>query len=101
MAQFDVYRNSNPSSAELFPYLLDITNNLHNSFKLRVVVPLCSDNSAIKHLNPIFEISGQTLYMSTMDIAGIPITSCGDVVVNLLEKRTEIIDALDFLVNGF
>jgi hypothetical protein len=36
-----------------------------------------------------------------MDIAGIPVTMLGDCVDNLKNRRTEIVDALDFLVNGF
>lgn len=39
--------------------------------------------------------------MSTMDIAGIPESMLRDKVGNFEEKRTEIVDALDFLVNGF
>jgi hypothetical protein len=39
--------------------------------------------------------------MSTMDIAGIPVSILGEVVENLSEKHTQIVDALDFLVNGF
>ncbi|MFT7824450.1 MAG: CcdB family protein [Sulfurimonas sp.] len=100
MAQFDVYVNDN-ESAPLFPYLLDITNKINSVSKMRVVVPLCNDQAAIKHLNPIFQINGEALYMSTMDIAGIPLTLCGKRVANLSDKRTEIIDALDFLINGF
>lgn len=100
MAQFDVYINQTGNTS-IFPYLLDITNDINAISRLRVVVPLCNDKSAITHLNPIFSIKGEGLYMSTMDIAGIPLVSCGEVVANISEKRTEIIDALDFLVNGF
>jgi toxin CcdB len=39
--------------------------------------------------------------MSTADMSGIPLSSCGDRVGNLEEKRSEIINALDFLVSGF
>ena len=42
-----------------------------------------------------------TVFMSTSDMAGIPLSSCGKVVENLEEKRSEIINALDFLVSGF
>jgi len=34
-------------------------------------------------------------------MAGIALSICGERVVSLKEKRHEIIDALDFLVNGF
>ena len=101
MAQFDVYKNTNSESNQLFPYLLNIQHDLLSSLKTRVVVPLCSDQSPITHLNPSFAIENVTVYMSTSDIAGIPLSSCGKVVVNLEEKRSEIINSLDFLVSGF
>jgi len=100
VAQFDVYKNSRENS-NLFPYILDITHKINTISQLRVVVPLCNDTHDVTHLNPSFSINGERLYMSTMDIAGIPATMLGNVVLNLEEKRTEIVDALDFLVNGF
>ena len=100
MAQFDLYKNSRENS-EIFPYLLDITHEINTLSQLRVVVPLCNDNNDVTHLNPSFNIEGEKLYMSTMDMAGIPFGMLGNAVGNLEESRTEIVDALDFLVNGF
>lgn len=100
MAQFDVYRN-NQENTLLFPYLLDVTHEINTRSKLRVVVPLCNDSHAITQLNPQFVIAGEKLYMSTMDMAGIPATMLGDSIDNFENRRTEIVDALDFLVNGF
>ena len=100
MAQFDLYKN-NGDNSKLFPYLLDITHRINTVSSSRVVIPLCSDGNHIKHLNPTFNINGQKLYLSTMDIAGIPATMLGTAIGNLQDRRTEIIDALDFLVNGF
>ena len=101
MAQFDVYRNPHEATRDLFPYILDITHALHSDSKLRVMVPLCNDRSAIKHLNPEVVIEGERLYLSVMDIAGIPASLCTNPVTSLSDRRTEIIDAMDFLVNGF
>ena len=100
MAQFDLYKNRGDNS-KLFPYLLDITHEINTVSNLRVVIPLCGDGHSIKHLNPIFNIKGQKLYLSTMDIAGIPMNILDKPIANLKDKRVEIIDALDFLVNGF
>ncbi len=100
MAQFDLYNNRGDNS-ELFPYLLDITHEINSLSQLRVVIPLCSDGHHVTHLNPVFDVAGQELYLSTMDIAGVPAAMLGDVVGSLAESRTEIVDALDFLVNGF
>lgn len=101
MAQFDVYENTNTATMQLFPYLLNIQHDLLSTLKTRVVVPLCSNQTPITHLNPTFVIESQSVFISTSDIAGIPLSSCGQVVTNLEEKRSEIINALDFLVSGF
>ncbi len=100
MAQFDLHNNRG-DNIELFPYLLDITHEINALSQLRVVIPLCSDGHHVTHLNPVFDVAGQELYLSTMDIAGVPAAMLGDVVGSLAESRTEIVDALDFLVNGF
>jgi len=101
MAQFDVYENRNEKINELFPYLLDVQNDLLSSLQTRVVVPLGVGIQPIKHLNPTFKVEGNVVVMSTADMAGIALSICGERVVSLKEKRNEIIDALDFLVNGF
>lgn len=66
-----------------------------------MVVPLCSGSHAITHLNPVFPVNGKKLYMSIMDMAGIPAMMFSDAVLSLEDRRTEIVDALDFLANGF
>ncbi len=101
MAQFDVYRNTNSATFATFPYLLDIQNDLLSILQTRVVVPLATGITPIKHLNPSFLINNETIIMSTADMASIPLSLCGEVVGNLSDKRDEIIDALDFLVIGF
>jgi len=101
MAQFDIYRNPNKQSVDTFPYLLDIQNDILSSLKTRVVVPLALDFKPIKHLQPTFEIEGQKVVMLTSEIAGIPSHLCGEVLTNISQHRNKIIDALDFLVNGF
>ena len=101
MAQFDVYRNTNPSTLDLYPYLLNIQNTLFSSLKTRLVVPLGAGMSPVRHLNPLFEVEGRNVMMCTAEMAGIPLSSCGEVVANLSDKRNDILDAMDFLVNGF
>jgi toxin CcdB len=100
MAQFDIYKNLSQNSAT-FPYLLDVTHEVNYTSKLRVVAPLCSDSDSVSHINPVFEIFGQKVYMSTMDIAGVSVGTLGESIGNLDKHRTQIIDALDFLINGF
>lgn len=101
MGQFDVYRNANSASEEEFPYLLDIQADLLGSLSTRVVVPLVRQEKNIQHLNPIFEINGESVAMLTQELSGIEQSALGEKVWSLKEQRSEIIAALDFLVSGF
>jgi len=67
MAQFDVYRNTNPETNQTAPYLLDIQADLLNALSTRVVVPLIisSKMGKITHLNPQFTISNTPVLMFT------------------------------------
>lgn len=53
-----------------------------------------------KHLNPKFKVEGETVVMSTAELAGIPRKALGEKVTSLRNKREEIIAALDFLITG-
>lgn len=101
MAQFDVFRNSSNVSKKHFPYLLDIQNNLHSRLLSRMVVPLAVGVEPIKHLTPVFTIEGQNVVMYTMDMTSVLEDVLSELVINIEDKRTEILDAIDFLVNGF
>jgi toxin CcdB len=55
----------------------------------------------IDHLNPQFQIKRKTVYMSTAELAGVPIRALGEKVGSLKDQRNIIIAALDFLFTGF
>lgn len=101
MAQFDVYRNTNPSTSEELPYLIDIQAQLLEHLSTCVVIPFSSKAKALKHLNPIFVIEKKNVVLMTQEMAGIERSSLGERVVSLSEKRGEIIAAVDFLISGF
>ena len=103
MAQFDVYLNQNPSTRKAIPYLLDVQADLLDTLATRVVVPLILPEEmslAAKHLNPRFKVKGESVVMSTAELAGISFRSLGDKVATLKSKRDEIIAALDLLITG-
>ena len=56
---------------------------------------------AVKHLNPRFKVKNNVVFMSTAELAGVPISALGEKVGSLKELRSEIIAALDFLFTGF
>jgi toxin CcdB len=101
MAQFDVYRNLSTRTKKRFPYFLEIQHALHSRLDSRVVVPLAFNVEPIRHLTPVFQIEDQSVVMYTMDMTSVMQDVLSVKVTNIEEKRTEIVDALDFLVNGF
>ena len=50
---------------------------------------------------PQFNINGQILTMLTTEMAGVSTSLCSEFVTNLSDKRNEIVDAIDFMINGF
>ena len=101
MAQFSVYLNGDSKSNKEYPYLLDVQNDILASLHTRVVVPLSLTMKPIKHLNPVFEIEGRSVVMSTAQMASIDRTMLSKEVANLAHLRREINDAIDFMVVGF
>jgi toxin CcdB len=104
MAQFDVFENPNKETNQVVPYLLDVQADLLDTLSTRVVVPLVAASAmgkAVKHLNPEFEIRNAAVFMSTAELAGIPVRSLGEKVTSLKDRRYEIMAALDFLFTGF
>jgi toxin CcdB len=104
MAQFDVYENPNVHTKKNVPFLLDLQADLLNSLATRVVAPLVSASAIgkpIGHLNPQFQIKRKAVYMSTAELAGVPVRALGEKVGSLKDQRDIIIAALDFLFTGF
>lgn len=103
MAQFDVYLNPNSSTRDVIPYLLDVQADLLDSLITRVVVPLVLEDEmgqAAKRLNPVFQVNGAAVVMSSAELAGISTCSLGDKVASLKNRRDDIIAALDLLFTG-
>lgn len=101
MAQFDIYRNTNPASSQEIPYLIDIQAELLNHLSTRMVIPLSSRAKPIKHLNPVFKIDNKEVVLMTQEMAGIEQSTLGEKVISLSEYRSEIIGAIDFMISGF
>lgn len=104
MPQFDVHRNPNAASKAAIPYLLDVQSDLLSGLATRVVVPLIKATDfgpPAARLNPVFEIEGRRVVMSTGELAGIPRNNLGEIVESLDDARDELIAALDFVIQGF
>jgi len=103
MAQFDVYQNPNPATNKAIPYYLNVQADLLDSLNTRVIVPLVREEEmgkSVKGLHLRFKVKGETVVLSTAELAGLPMRSLGDKVASLKSKRDEIIAALDLVLAG-
>lgn len=104
MAQFTVYQNKNLQSKRLIPLLLDIQTNLLDSLQTTVVIPLTkyepNKDKALNQLMPILNIEGTDYLMLTPQLAGIARKELGKAICDVEYARTEIINAIDFLLTG-
>ena len=104
MAQFTVYQNKNLQSKKLIPLLLDVQTNLLDSLQTTVVIPLTkyepNKDKALNQLMPVLNIEGTDYLMLTPQLAGIARRELGKVVGDVEYARTEIINAIDFLLTG-
>jgi toxin CcdB len=102
MARFDIYALNR---AEV-PYVLEVQADLLSDLASVVVVPLVPADSAraetMRKLKPEITIKGQSFCLMTTDIGTLRRASLGKPVVNVEEQyRAVIVDALDFLFQGF
>jgi toxin CcdB len=99
MARFRAYRVGDGDALAL-----DVQANLLDSLHTRVLVPLVplpDISRTAPRLNPRFEIDGKTFVMMTEFIAAVPLPDIGPQVADLSAQSDAILNALDFLFQGF
>lgn len=99
MARFALYRNPGSDG-----YLLDVQADLLEHLNTRMVVPLLPLAVAPKPaatLNPVFNVGGASLVMATQFMAAVPSALLKQAEGNLAQNRSEIVAALDLLLQGF
>lgn len=105
MAQFAVYRNTNPATRDRFPLLLDVQNDLLAELGTRVVVPLAPVSGMpappMTRLMPVMNVDGADYVMFTQQLAGIPRRLLDESVADLSSRRDDVLAALDFLITGY
>jgi toxin CcdB len=103
MARFDIYRPAKKSSRVAF--LLDVqADGLSDSLKSRVVVPLVLVTQtlpAARRLHPEFSIEGKLYAAIAPELSGVPVEFLGVKVMSAAERHFEIVDALDFVFQGY
>lgn len=99
MARFDVYKNPAGEGC-----LLDVQADLLSQLNTRLVVPLLPLSISPKPaqtLNPCVEIGDETLVMATQFMAAVPASILHIPVTNLQSRRDGVVEAIDFLLQGF
>jgi toxin CcdB len=99
MARFDVHRIANVQG-----YFLNIQADFLSHLDTRIVVPLLLRDSAptaARRLNPSFDVEDAEVVMMTEFMAATPKSSLQPAIGSLAEHRDEIVEAVDFLMQGF
>lgn len=99
MARFDVARKPEGTG-----YLVDLQADLLDHLNTRVVAPLLPlDRAPIPAatLNPVLDIAGERVVMTTQFMAAVPAQILKSPVARIDAHRTEITAALDLLFQGF
>lgn len=101
MSQFDYYANPNPDSLEWAPFIVDLQHEMLSALSTRIMAPLVVSKPAgeptMQRLNPIVSIEGQSYFLSTAEMASVPLKQLTDCVGSLSEHRGELLAAVDLL----
>lgn len=104
MLQFTVYKNENKSSKKAFPYFIDVQTNLLETLNSRIVIPLSPvkniKKDAVNGLCPVFEIEQGSFVLMTHELTSVPKSNLKTAVTSLKHFRSEIISAIDLIING-
>ena len=104
MSQFMLYRNTDSSSNEAYPYFVNIQNSLLDSLTSRVVIPLSPHtalkNTDVKKLCPVIDIDGDKFVLLTHQITSVPTSILIEEAASLEHSRYKIVDAVDMLISG-
>ncbi len=105
MARFTVYRNKNPGSKTVFPYLVDVQSDLLSTMETRVVIPLTRapglTKRPVSQLTPAIQFQDEFYVLMTPHMAGIATRDLGPSVGSLEGWRDTVMSAVDFLLSGY
>lgn len=101
MAQFDLYENPNPKSRKWAPYIVDLQHEMLSGLATRIMAPLviakASGEPTMQRLNPVVSVEGQNYFLSTAEMASVPVKELAEASGNLSLFRDDLIAAVDLL----
>ncbi|HEY1899931.1 MAG TPA: CcdB family protein [Steroidobacteraceae bacterium] len=98
MARFSLYPDPEGDG-----YLLDVQSDIMRHLNTRVVVPLMPLGKAPKpatNLNPLFVIDDIEHTMVTQYLAAVPTSVLKREILNMANRRDDIVNAIDLLLQG-
>jgi toxin CcdB len=99
--QFDYYANPNPQSREWAPYIVDLQHEMLSSLGTHIMAPLVvvnpSSEPTIQRLNPVIHIEDKQYFLSTAEMASVPLKELSTCRGNLSGHREELLAAVDLL----
>jgi toxin CcdB len=99
--RFDVHRLQGADDV----LALNVQSEFHDHLLARIIIPMVPAHSysakPMKRLQPILSVDGQDYVLVTSEMAAIPTGDLGDRIASLADQRSVIVDALDFLLQGF
>jgi toxin CcdB len=103
MPRFDVHQYVVRKSPVLA--VVNVQADILESLATRLVVPLVPlvlmKDEALPRLKPRIAINGESFILMTTDMAALRTDALGRVIVNIEDQRQTVIDAIDFLLQGF
>lgn len=102
MSRFDVFE----FKGEKVQLVLDVQADIFSDINSRVVIPLIPRKEAAdeeaKKLKPVLRIKNQSYILMTTEISAVPLSMLGKCITNIEHMhRQEIVEAMDFLFQGF
>ena len=102
--QYDVYDNSSPRMRDRYPYVVDIQSDLLSSLATRLVVPLAVTTLAAhdlpRQLCPLIPVKGKNLMLVAFEAAPRGKRLLKSRLVSVKHRASDIIAAMDAVVNG-
>ncbi|WP_186002417.1 CcdB family protein [Mycobacterium sp. KBS0706] len=99
--RFDVHRVSRLGGR----LVLNVQSEFHDHLATRVVVPLIPlsayQGGQQERLEPILSIDGQRYFLQTTHVGAVRASELGSPIASLADQHSAIVDALDFLFQGF
>lgn len=103
MARFDIRKY--PAGGKSVPYVVDLqSKSLDNILVTRVVAPLRPVNPQSiepERLCPKIRFDGRDYFLAIPELAAVPERSLGPTAGSVNEHHVKIVQAIDFLLQGF